>query len=78
MSRLTAPPVVEFYLSGETKAFARLAGVFNLPQPGETIEIHGVMGAVVTRTWNLDYAGAHHEQWRCNIYMQPLSEGGEA
>ena len=70
-------PVAEFYLSGETKAFARMVGVLNLPLPGETVAIHNVMGTVVTRTWNLDYAGAPHEQCRCNIYIQPFSEGGE-
>lgn len=74
MSLLTTTPAAEFYISGETKLFARLVGLFSLPQVGESVAIHNVIGTVVTRTWNLDYAGMPHEQWRCNIYIQPLEK----
>lgn len=71
--------VTEFYISGRTRPFFRRSGIFNTPRVGESLNVAGVTGDVVTVTWNLDYYEEAHEQWRCNIYVQPHSSlAGEA
>jgi len=64
--------VVEFYKSGSTQPFRRRTGVFNCPRAGESLNVSGVTGTVVTVNWNLDYEGLPHEQWRCNIYVDQI------
>jgi len=67
--------VVEFYLSGTSKPFLRRTGITNIPRVGDSVDARGITGDVVAVTWNLDYAEAPHENWRCNIFIKPPTDG---
>lgn len=62
--------VTEFYRTGEKRPFCRRSGIFSHPAVGDTLDVSGVSGEVVTVNWNLDCAGTSDEQWRCNIYVK--------